>query len=346
MRLNGPPQQARRNDEGFMDQEFEIAPGMKMSFLSITGCTAFLLAIFIAIAGIKSVEITEYGLSSNLITRKVEKKAYLSGRYWVGPWCNFIKFPAVVKTIQFSDSRLQDDLGMDEQGDPMLRSRTADGLDVTIELSFQYQLHMDKVYNLYTTMGAGRDFHDLFVRVAIDRLTEIATEYTANEFFVDRTRIGKAMEKLLKDDFEARLYATIFSFQLRSVGLPDEFEKAIQMTEVKKQDVHVAEAEQASNKVGLETELMKAERRTKVKANNAEAFASSVMLQNKADIDQFTATQEKTAESYKGVLKNLDDKESELLAYVQSRVLRDHISEKVTLGLTLPTIDMAAAKGF
>merc|ERR1719316_1557366 len=127
-------------------------------------------------------------------------------------------------------------------------------------------------------MGAGRDFHDLFVRVAIDRLTEIATEYTANEFFVDRTRIGKAMEKQLKEDFEQKLYATIFSFQLRSVGLPDEFEKAIQKTEVKKQDVHVAEAEMESTKVALETELMKAKRRTRVKENNAEAEMESTKV--------------------------------------------------------------------
>lgn len=333
----GPPgRPPPRRDEGFMDNEIELMPGVKLSFLTITALTAFLFAVFIAIGGIKSVEITEYGLSHNTITRKVEKRPYISGRYWIGPWCYFIKFPSVVKTIQFSDSRLQNDLGIDEQGDPMLRSRTADGLDVTIELSFQYQLHGEKLYELYTTAGAGRDFHDLYVRVAVDRLTEIATEYTANEFFVDRTRIGKAMEKLLKDDFEARLYATIFSFQLRSVGLPDEFEKAIQKTEVKKQDVHVAEAEQQSTKVALETELMKAKRRTKVKANNAEGLAESVMLDNAADIEQFTATQEKAAESYKGVLKELDNKENELLAYVQSRVIRDHISDKVTLGLNLP----------
>lgn len=327
-----------------MENEFEVMPGVKLSFLSITGITAFLLALIIAIGGIKSVEITEYGLAASLITRKVEPEPYLSGRYWIGPWSYFIKFPSVVKTIQFSDSRLQSDLGVDEQGDPMLRSRTADGLDVTIELSFQYQLHAAKVFSLYTTMGAGRDFHDLFVRIAIDRLTEIATEYTANEFFVDRTRIGKAMEKLLKEDFEARLYSTIFSFQLRSVGLPDEFEKAIQTTEVKKQDVHVAEAEQKSITVALQTDLMKAQRRTKVKANKAEGFAESVMLENTADIAQFKITQEKAAESYKDVLKGLDNKENDLLAYVQSRVLRDHISDKITLGLSLPQIESSPAK--
>lgn len=339
----GPPPPRRRDPpgEGLLDP-IEIMPGMKLSILSITGITAIIMAVLIAVTGFRAVEITEYGLAVNMATRKVEKAPYGSGRYWIGPWSYFIKFPAVVKTIQFSDSRLQEDLGIDEQGDPMLRSRTADGLDVTIELSFQYQLHQDKIYGLYTTLGAGKDFHDTFVRVAIDRLTEIATEYTANEFFVDRTKIGKAMEKLLKQEFEDRLYATIFSFQLRSVGLPEEFEKAIQTTEVKKQDVHVAEAEMQSEKVALETQLMQAQRRTKVKKNVAEGFAESVMLENTADIAQYKATQEKAAESYKAVLKNLDDKEGELLAYVQSRVLRDHVSDKVTLGLTLPAIDMEA----
>jgi len=336
MRLGGNEQRARPRDD---DGVFEIAPGVKLGLLSITGLALFLTALILGLAGIKSVEITEYALVSNMVTRRVEKEPYLSGRYWIGPWSYFIKFPSVVKTIQFSDARMQTDLGMDEQGDPMLRSRTSDGLDVNIELSFQYQLHKDQLYNLYTTFGSGNDFHNLFVRVAVDRLTEIATEYTANEFFHDRTRIGKAMEKLLKSDFEAKLYATIFSFQFRSVTLPDAFEDAIQQTQVKKQDMDVAQAEQQSIKVGLETELMQAQRRVKVKANNAEGFAESVMLENSADISQFKATQEKAADSYKAVLSQLDDKESQLLQYVQSRVLRDHTSDKVTQGLTLPAIE-------
>jgi regulator of protease activity HflC (stomatin/prohibitin superfamily) len=344
MRLGGANANANRQQRGFFEQDIEISPGVRLSFLSITGITAFILALVIAIGGLKSVEVTEYALRASTITKKVGRDPYLSGRYWIGPWDYFIKFPAVVRTIQFSDSRLQNDLGMDEQGDPMLRSRTADGLDVTIELSFQYQLFQEKIFELYTTMGEGRDFHDMFVRVAIDRLTEIATEYTANEFFIDRTRIGKAMEKILKADFEEKLYATIFSFQLRAVGLPDEFEKAIQQTEMKKQDVHVAEAEQKAQTVSLQTQLMQAERRVKVKANNAEGYAQSVMLENTADIEQFTQTQEKVADSYKGVLKGLDDKENELLAYVQARMLRDHLSDKVTVGLTLPAIDIGGGK--
>jgi len=318
--------------------DVEIFSGFRMSLWSLGVAPAVIACIVLALAGFGSVEITEYGLLENFVTRSVKVQPFQSGRYWVGPWSRFIKFPAVVKTIQFSDDKLQADLGMDEQGDPMLRSRTSDGLDVSIELSFQYQLNSTSLFDLYTTLGAAEDFHQTFVRVAIDRLTEIATLYTANEFFVERTRIGKDMEQKLRKDFQDGLFSTVFSFQLRSVSLPAQFEKAIQRTEVQKQDLHVAKAEQQSTNVSLQTKLMQATRRVKIRKNKGEAYSQSKMLANAADVKQYVTAQEKIADSYSDVLRALDSKEDNLLAYVQARALRDHRSDKTTLGLSLPSL--------
>lgn len=284
--------------------------------------------------GIGNVEITEVGLKYNLLTHQVAKEPYVSGRYWIGPWSYFVKFPAVLTTIQFSDAKMQSDLTLG--GERELRSRTADGLDVLIEISFQYQLSAQSVYELYTNLGGYPSYHETFVRLAIDRLTESATLYTANEFFTERTRIGKNMEAVLLEEFESKLFSTIFSFQLRSVGLPPDFEEAIQQTEVMRQDVQVAEMEQNSTRVQLETELMQAIRRTKIVANRAEGQAESIMLANKADIAQYLATQQKSADSYAGVLKNLDGDERDMLSYMQARVLRDHPGEKTMVGLKVP----------
>lgn len=325
-------------EPSWSEHDDEIFRGFRMSLCSLGVAPVVILSIVLAFAGFGSVEITEYGLLENFVTRSVQEKPFQSGRYWVGPWNRFIKFPAVVKTIQFSDDKLQADLEMDEQGDPMLRSRTSDGLDVSIELSFQYQLNSTFLFALYTTLGAATDFHQTFVRVAIDRLTEIATLYTANEFFVERTRIGKDMEQKLRKDFQGELFSTVFSFQLRSVQLPAEFEKAIQRTEVQKQDLHVAKAEQQSTNVSLQTKLMQANRRVKIRKNRGEAYSQSKMLANAADVKQYIAAQEKIADSYSGVLKALDSKEDNFLAYVQARALRDHRSDKTTLGLSLPNL--------
>lgn len=228
-------------------------------------CSIAVVLLGILLCGIDNVEITEYGLNYSLLWRKVEQKTYIAGRYWIGPFNHFIRFPSVLTTVAFAQP------GVDIAGgapiERELRSRTRDGLDVNIELSFQYQLEQEKIYDLYSLLGGWPDYHNTFVRLAIDRLTETATIFSATEFFIERTLIGRSMEKKLLDDFQGRLFSHIFSFQLRTVSLPQDFEDAIQETEVMKQDVRVAQAEQNSTRVSLETQLMQATRRTQVRAN-------------------------------------------------------------------------------
>jgi len=289
--------------------------------------------VIVFIYGFGSVEITEYALNYSLVTRRVEPRTYPSGRYWIGPLNHFVKFPKVLTTIQFSDSSMQHDLV--EGGDDTLQSRTRDGLNVAIELSFQYQIISEKVHELYMTMGPYPDYHKIFVRLAIDRLTEAATAYSANQFFTQRNLIGHAMEKLLKEDFKNRLFSNVYSFQLRTVSLPDEFESAIQETEVMRQDLQVAEAEQKSTQVSLETQLIQATKRTKVKANKGEAEAAAVLLANKADIEQYVAMQHHSADSYSDILQELGSSEGSMLEYMQARVLRDHPADKTVVGLAL-----------
>lgn len=332
MRLGGNDPPPRNVAGGGLPPELRaVAAGMGPIF-----CIAAVIALaVVGFISFKTVEITEYGLNYSLVGRKAENRTYRSGLYMIGPVSYFVKFPSTVTTIQFSEKSMQSDLTSAEQGEDELRSRTRDGLDVLIEISFQYQLMPEKLYDLYTTLGPYPNYHNTFVRVAIDRLTESATKFSATEFFNDRTLIGKEMEALLKRDFAAFLYSNIFSFQLRSVGLPPPFEDAIQETEVQKQDLEVAEAEQKSQKVSMETQLMQATRRVKVIDNQAEAQAKTLLLNNDADITQYLAAQQWGADSYKAISADLGSNETALLAYMQARVLRDHPSDKSVIGLSL-----------
>lgn len=328
-RLGGGGVPAPAHQQADQQQAMKVAGGVCL------GACAFVVVV-VGLFGWANVEVTQYGLNYSLLTRKVENRTYIGGRYWIGPFNYFIRFPSTVTTIAFADDAMQLDLAPGETGERKLRSRTADGLDVNIELSFQYQLQKEQVYDLYMLLGGWPDYHNLFVRLAIDRLTEAATNYTSPEFFTERTQIGHSMEAQLLQDFKARLYSTVFSFQLRTVDLPKAFEDAIQDTEVMKQDVRVAEAEQNSTRVSLATQLMQAQRRTKVKANKASGLSQSVMLDNTADINQFTATQEKAADSYAAVMEQLDENQQDLLDYMEVRALRDHPSEKTLIGLAMP----------
>lgn len=82
---------------------------------------------------------------------------------------------------------------------------------------------------------------------------------------------------------------------------------------------------------------MQAKRRVKVADNRGNGKASAILLDNTADIAQYKAMQERSADSYAGILKELDAKPDEMLAYMKTRIIRDHRSDKTTLGLELPS---------
>jgi hypothetical protein len=103
--------------------------------------------------------------------------------HFLGIGHSFLTFPKNVQTLEFSKEK--------NSNRGPIESRTSDGLEVVLEISFQYVLQPDKIYDLYTKYG--ENYQQVFQRIAIDILTEETTKYTAYEFFWDRGRI--------KDDF-------------------------------------------------------------------------------------------------------------------------------------------------
>jgi len=61
----------------------------------------------------------------------VNSKAYIGGIHFLGVGHSFIKYPKTVQTIEFSEERAANGAS--------IKSRTLDGLEVILEISFQYK---------------------------------------------------------------------------------------------------------------------------------------------------------------------------------------------------------------
>ncbi len=138
-----------------------------------------------------------------------------------------------------------------------IESRTSDGLEVILEVSFQYVLQPENLYKMYSTFG--EKYSTVFTNVAVDILTEEATKYTAYDFFMDRGRIKDDFQVNLNKYFNSICFANIQFLQLRSVDLPNLFEESIQESEVKKQDIQKALAELNKVRVEVDTRIKAAE---------------------------------------------------------------------------------------
>lgn len=299
------------------------------------GCVTLVGLVVAFLTCFDSLEYQEMGLNYNWAYETVQKNTFDSGRYYLGLGNHFIKFPKMVKSIYLTDNserqsyyRASSALSRQYQG-PSLQSRTRDGLNVRLEVSFQYRLKPETLYELYTTLGL--NYEQILVRMAIEQLATSATQHTANFFFTNRTSISREMHGDLMVHFDKHAFATVPFFQLRTVHLPAEFEDAIKKTQVKQQEIQIARLEQKRKTVGFETTVLQAEQQVRVMLNQAEAEVQAVNAKNDAYCRQFSYTQELRADSLGKLMKASAWKPKQLLEYMRIRAMREHPSDKTMI---------------
>jgi len=91
---------------------------------------ACITGVILAILGFSSLEATEYGLDYSWISKTVNPVVFSNGLYFLGIGHSFFRFPKNVQTVEFSHDRVA--------SRSSIKSRTSDGLEVTLEISFQY----------------------------------------------------------------------------------------------------------------------------------------------------------------------------------------------------------------
>merc|ERR1719242_2921800 len=112
----------------------------------------------------------------------------------------------------------------------MLDGRTRDGLPLILGLSFQYKLLTDdkSLYNLYQSFEDNvGDYLKIYHLVGTHMITEMATNFTAYQFFNEKQSIAMKMRAELDRYFQKDLYATVDSLQINEDGLPQAFTDSV-----------------------------------------------------------------------------------------------------------------------
>src|SRR5690606_19871988 len=135
--------------------------------------TLFVLALALILDCVQTVKYDEYGLSYNIYTQYVRDKVYTPGRYFLTVGQRFLRFPKIYTTIEFSNTP--------EGTAEALKSRTFDGLSITLEISFQYRLKQEDIKAIFDMFGT--EYHSIYVKIARDVLRDVASKYNSTQFF-------------------------------------------------------------------------------------------------------------------------------------------------------------------
>jgi regulator of protease activity HflC (stomatin/prohibitin superfamily) len=267
------------------------------------------------------------------------------GLYFVGLGNMFVEFPSTFQTMYF----IRDTQGIIEDEDHPsikrgpLRARSADGLAMTVSISFQWQLRESSLKPLYDILGGGSLetslYRDEFVRFARAAIVESCANFAADNFFTNRTLITNDMLVKVRAAFERPdlgLELIIQGLQLREVDLPDAFDEEIVRTQEQMQEVQVAYAEREEQKIAMQKDLMVAEERVKQIVQESLGIAEKTRLENEAVVEQMINYQQKQAIANAEILgKFVNDTNpyARLFELMEIRALNAHNDTRLLINL-------------
>lgn len=274
--------------------------------VGLVGCVVVAVALM-GFTGLGSIDPTEMALKYNFVTQQVSPHVLSApGLTWVGPWNSLLKYPKTIQTITY-DSGHRD----------LLDGRTKDGLPLVMGLSYQFQLLPDELHQLYLTYERTRDDYLLMYKLmGIHILTEMATNYTAYQFFNDKQKIALEMQFLMNEYFTKYLHSSVESLQINEDDLPQQFTDMILQAATMKQNISKTEKTMGAQIIQQETAVKIAQAQANVTIQRAVGESSAITQNGLADANVISLYVGSELEAYSKIKKSLALTGDNLLKYI------------------------------
>eukprot|EP00468_Gymnochlora_sp_CCMP2014_P004193 CAMPEP_0167747736 /NCGR_PEP_ID=MMETSP0110_2-20121227/4445_1 /TAXON_ID=629695 /ORGANISM="Gymnochlora sp., Strain CCMP2014" /LENGTH=232 /DNA_ID=CAMNT_0007632667 /DNA_START=156 /DNA_END=854 /DNA_ORIENTATION=+ len=204
----------------------------------------------------------------------------------------------------------------------LLHTRTSDGLPLTLGVSFQYTLILDRVYDLY--MNFELEYEKVLFNVAAHIIANTASRYSAYNFFNDKQTIAYSMQKMLNDYLPERLFLTVEALQILLVQLPHQFEDAILESIAVKQNITRTEKTKANMMVAFQTRIMASAQQANQTIALAKGHAKKILAEQGAKAKVVMQNLETQSAAYQKIKRSLKFADEDLMEYVWWDTLQDH----------------------
>ena len=278
----------------------------------------FILLIFYLFLCLTSIEPLYYGLEYNTLTKSISKNIYPNGIYLLNPFQKFLIYPANLVTIEFSDKK-----------NAPLNTRTAEGLSLTLSVSFQYQLIKEKIPNLYNL--ANVNFNMVFERISRDVILKVGGMFNANDYWKKREKISEKMLYELNKELN-KAYSTCENLQLLNIELPRTFEDSIVTTQVEVQKINMRKFEQTAELIRQNISVLISEAEQKIKITNSTGIAEAYKIKKEAESQIINNTIAVEKEIVYNIKKELNMDNKEILEYLYLNRINQQDNKKLIVG--------------
>jgi hypothetical protein len=171
--------------------------------------------------------------------------------------------------------------------------------------------------------------------VVVDVISDEAAKYTARDFFTQRSKIQNNMENTLKDRVATLTYHEVVFFQLRHLSLPDAYEREIENTEVKGQDILKASAELERAYVKFNTTIIIAALEVNATKETAKGDAGKIIHDSRAYQTTILKVSEAQGEAIRDMKSTLSFSNTNIIEYLRTNLIKDYTTGRVAMQMEL-----------
>ncbi|HEY8389789.1 MAG TPA: prohibitin family protein [Clostridia bacterium] len=260
-----------------MKQQFNAKPLSKTAKIIIGACAGFLVVLILLFSSITVIDQSEIGVYTNLGKYKSQFSAGI----------NF-KAPFTSKVYRYN-TRVQ-------QYENTYEAYTWDTQLVSFELTVQYQLDKDNVYQVFINFGTMNQLEQKLTPMFYSESKNIFKEYSASKTEITQDSSGNEIEKDVneviqkRDEIENKIreqliqksplfFVDIVNVTLKDISFSSEYEKAVEDKQVAYQN-YLAEKNRALALV----EKAKGEAKALIESTQGEAQAKEIAAQAEAEV--------------------------------------------------------------
>lgn len=287
-------------------------------------CTiVFIVTVILVGVGFSRLEVNEVGIdySANSLTINTNE-LYTNGIHFLGVGHSFIKFPKRQVTLTM-------------QGGNAIIARTNDGLIVTLHTKLLYRLdaNMNSLASLYLMFK--EDYQVPIENICRSVIRDVASTFSAYEFWSKRGIITKAMQDAL-DSRLKDVFVIVETFLLSSFILPKAFQNVIDVTEVAKQEKNKVEFEIERVDQETQAQIIKAQQTVKQITITTVGLLREIELAAEAKIYQLEVSITQEIQGYKLIKNELNMTNDELTTMIWLDKMRQSKTPK-TIAVKTPT---------
>lgn len=241
---------------------------------------------------------SQFGLKYDKNNKKIKGDVWGNGRHFAGKNIHlvtsagigmaFIQYPQTTIIFEFSDSGGADVSTFRPVTMQMnaLEAWTANGQTVNLDLSFFTRITDEsKLTQFYYNFG--ENWKGYFVRLAQVELKDLTTTFDELDFYNERERIKNSMLETLNTAFYSYSNGVlnVTDVQLRTIGLANELEQAVQNKIIELQAQRKWAIQQEISVINKETELIDQWASNNITITYANATAEALIIKSLAEAE-------------------------------------------------------------